>query len=364
MSQSKYLFDLEYSVLSEHERISPPDSMEEIGFGSCMVDHMFIMEYSHNQWKRACIKPYGDLLMDPASQVFHYGQAIFEGMKAYKKDEEIYLFRPEENMLRMNRSAQRMMMPTFDGTFVLKSIKELCLTVRNWIPNQVGSALYLRPTMIAKTPIIKVAPSEDYLFFIIACPVSSYYKHGFQPISIYVTDKYVRACPGGVGKAKAAGNYGAALYPTHLALEKGFDQVLWLDGTEPKYLEEVGVMNLFSVMDGKLITPALNGSILPGVTRDSILQMVKSWQIPVIERRISITELIEGIENGSVTEVFGSGTAAVITPIGHLHFKGQDYTVNNAEVGSLTKRIYQNLIDIQYGLVEDPFSWRININQI
>lgn len=339
--------------LKEH-----PDE-SSLGFGTYFTDHMFIMDYAPKKgWHDPRIEPYGPMEMYPASMVLHYGQAIFEGLKAYHTDSGgIQLFRPKDNLKRMNKSGNRLCMPELDEDFILKAMLQLLELEKGWVPKADGTSLYIRPTIIATDPYIGLRPSFTYRFFIILSPVGAYYPEGFDPVKIWVTSKYVRAVRGGVGEAKTAGNYAASLYATKLANEDGYTQVMWLDGVERKYVEEVGSMNIFFVIGDELVTPKMNGSILSGVTRDSVIQLAESWGINVVERKISIKEVYEAHADGSLKEVFGSGTAAVISPVGNIKFDGKEITVGDGGVGPLAARLFNDLTAIQYGKAEDPFNW-------
>ena len=339
----------------------PEDS--KLGFGKYTTDHMFLMDYTRNKgWHDARIEPYGDLRLDPAAMVLHYNQEVFEGLKAYHlKDNGIGLFRPEKNIERMNASARRMVMPEVDPDFVLRALKELVLLERNWIPKSKGTSLYIRPTMIAAEPALGVRPAEQYLFFIILGPVGAYYPEGFNPTRIYVSDEYVRAARGGVGEVKTSGNYGATLLVSKQATELGYTQVLWLDAKEHRYVEEVGTSNIFFLINDELVTPPLRGTILPGVTRDSVLQLTRHWGLTVSERLISIDEVVEGCKNGSLKESFATGTAAVISPVGEMCYRGTDFKVADGKTGELSQKLYEEIIGIQYGYKEDPFDWRVRI---
>ena len=332
---------------------------KKIPFGRIFTDYMLKMEYNPEEgWHDMTIEPYSPLQMDPASSVLHYAQAIFEGMKAYKdKEGNIRLFRPEENFKRMNISAERMKIPQFDGEQVLRGLEELLLMEKDWIPDEEGTSLYIRPTIIATDPFLGVKPSETYLFFIILCPVGPYYAEGFNPISISVEDQYVRAVKGGTGNVKAAGNYAASLQAAANAKKRGYTQVLWLDGIKHKYIEEVGSMNIFFVFDDEIATPELSGSILPGITRKSVIDMARAMGKKVTERPISIDEVFERFEKGELLEVFGSGTAAVISPVGQLDWHGKVITVNNGESGETTLKLFHELCGIQNGSVEDKYGW-------
>lgn len=339
----------------------PKDS--ELGFGKYITDHMFIMDYTEGKgWHDARIVPYQDLQLDPAALVLHYNQEVFEGLKAYSLEGGgIGLFRPEKNAERMNASSRRMVMPGVEPDLFLRAIKELVLLEREWIPRSEGTSLYIRPVMIATEPALAVKPSKHYLFYIICSPVGVYYPEGFNPTRIYVSDDYVRAARGGVGAAKTSGNYGATLLVSQQAAEKGYTQVLWLDAREHKYVEEVGTSNIFFFIDDELITPPLGGTILPGVTRDSVLQLARSWKLNVTERPISIDEVVDGCRSGSLKEIFATGTAAVISPVGEISYKGENFRIADGRTGELSRRIYDEITGIQYGRKEDPFGWRVRI---
>lgn len=347
-------------VMPEQKKLIQSDH-SKLGFGQFFSDHMFLMEYDGKDWKNPRIEPYQNFQMDPATLVLHYGQGIFEGLKAYRNGDNIYLFRPEKNIERMNQSARRMMMPTFDEELVLEALKQLCIVEKEWIPDSHGTSLYLRPTMIAADVSLGVRPSNTYLFYIIASPVGAYYANGYNPIKLMVTEKYARTAPGGAGAVKTMGNYAAGLLATHESHEAGFNQVLWLDAVEKKYVEEVGVMNFFVLFKDELVTPKLTGTILPGVTRDSVITLAKSWNIKVSERLLGIDELVHGIQSGDILETFGSGTAAVISPISDIHYKDKTYQVADGKIGVFTQRMFDGLTSIQYGKAEDPFGWVLKV---
>lgn len=340
------------------ERKPRPDGMK-LGFGQFFTDHMFVMPYDAGQgWHDPAVTRYADFSLDPAAMVFHYGQAIFEGLKAYRgKDDQVHLFRPRANFERMNSSAARLCMPALPVDVALDGLKALLRADADWVPAANGATLYIRPTMIATEAGLGVRPARKYLFFIILSPVGAYYSEGFNPVKIYVTDKYVRAVPGGVGEAKAAGNYAASIKAAEEAKAKGFTQVLWLDATERRYIEEVGTMNIFFLVGDELVTPPLAGSILPGITRDSVLRLVKDWGIRVVERPITIDEVVEAGRLGILREAFGTGTAAVISPVGSLHYKGEDCLINDGKTGALSQRLFDELQAIQYGRAPDPYGW-------
>jgi len=339
----------------------PKDS--ELGFGKYTTDHMFVMDYTQGKgWHDPRIEPYQSLKLDPAAMVLHYNQEVFEGLKAYHwEDGGIGLFRPEKNIARMNASARRMVMPEVDPELILQAIKEVVLIDREWVPKSAGTSLYIRPTMIANEPALGVRPSNQYLFYIILGPVGAYYAEGFNPTRIYVSDEYVRAAKGGVGEAKTSGNYGATLLVSQQASRKGYTQVLWLDAKEHKYVEEVGTSNIFFLIDDELITPPLGGTILPGVTRDSVLALARHWGLNISERNISIDEVIEGCRTGSLKEMFATGTAAIISPVGEIGYKENDFRVAEGKTGELSLKLYDEIIGIQYGQKEDPFGWRVRI---
>ncbi|MCX7817129.1 MAG: branched-chain amino acid aminotransferase [Syntrophales bacterium] len=349
-------------MLVEKGKPKPQDE-SQLGFGKIFTDHMFTMYYTQEKgWHNPTIGPYREIALDPAAICLHYGQLIFEGLKAYRGGKgEIYLFRPWENIRRMNNSAIRLCMPTIDEEFFLEAMKELVVTERDWIPRGRGTSLYIRPTMIATEKALGVHAANEYLFFIIVCPVGAYYPEGFNPTKIYVTEEYVRAAPGGVGFCKAAGNYAASLLASTLAQKKGYTQVLWLDAVHRRYVEEVGTSNIFFLINGELVTPPLTGTILPGVTRDSVIKIARHWGIKVVERAISIDEVIEGAEKGTLSEVFATGTAAIISPVGCLNYGGREYIINQGKTGELTEKLYNEILQIQYGEKEDPFGWRLRI---
>lgn len=339
-----------------------PDQ-SNLGFGVHFTDHMFIMDYETGKgWHNERIVPYGPLSLDPSAMVLHYGQAVFEGMKAYKTaDGRVLLFRPNKNIERMNISNDRLSMPPIDEELFMDALLQLVKLEQDWIPEEEGTSLYIRPFIIANEPYLGVRSSDHYLFMIILSPVGAYYPEGINPVKINVESKYVRAVAGGTGFAKTPGNYAASLKAQVEAKDVGYTQVLWLDGIEKKYIEEVGSMNVFFKINGEVVTPALNGSILEGVTRNSTIQLLKSWGIPVVERRISIEELLEASLNGTLEEAFGTGTAAVISPIGELRWEDHVMIINNGVTGELSKQIYDTITGIQCGRLEDPFGWTVEV---
>ena len=342
-----------------NELKNPPHSMSGVVFGTQFSDHMFSMEWEDGKgWHNAEIKPYGPLLMEPSSIVLHYAQMAFEGLKAYRTDSgENVLFRPRENFKRMNNTSQRMCLPDLNIEEVLDALKQLLRLESSWVPNESGTTLYIRPTIVATEEAIGLKVSSKYLFFIILSPVGPYYPQGFNPVKIMVSDKYVRAAPGGVGYAKTGGNYAASILAEKEAKKLGYTQVLWLDAVERRYIEEVGAMNIFFVINDEIVTPQLTGSILPGITRMSVLELGKYWGLEVSERRIPIDEILTGLKDGSVTEIFGAGTAAVISPVGVLSYKEEEYHVGNGKTGPVATRFYDQLTGIQYGKEPDPFGW-------
>jgi branched-chain amino acid aminotransferase len=342
---------------AEQLKDHPVDST--LGFGTVFTDYMFNMDYNPEKgWHSPRIEPYGPIQMDPSTMVLHYGQAIFEGLKAYRTENgEIRLFRPKDNFKRLNRSGNRLCMPALDEEFILKALLQLLKIEKAWVPGAPGTSLYIRPTIIATDPYIGLRSSNTYRFFMILSPVGAYYPEGFNPVKIWVTPDYVRAVRGGVGEAKTAGNYAASLYATELAHKDGYTQVMWLDGVERKYVEEVGSMNIFFKIGDEVVTPALTGSILSGITRDSVIKLAQSWGTAVVERKIGIDEIYDAHAKGALKEVFGSGTAAVISPVGNIKYQGKEITIGNGGVGPFSARLFKELMDIQYGKTDDPFHW-------
>lgn len=339
-----------------------PD-FSNLGFGKYFTDHMLIIDYVDGAWKEPEIVPYAPFMLDPATVVLHYGQGIFEGLKAYKSaDGKVTMFRPIENMKRMNKSARRLCMAELDENVALDAIKELVMLEKDWIPTADGTSLYIRPTMIATQCFLGVHPSTMYRYYVILSPVGSYYAAGLKPIKIMVEDTFVRAAVGGTGEAKCMGNYAGSLMANQLASAKGYAQVLYLDAQHRKYVEEVGAMNIFFVIDGKVVTPALTGSILEGVTRKSAIELLKQDGYVVEERKISIEEIIECSKNGKLEEAFGTGTAAVISPVGTLGYKGEDITITGDNMGKITTYLYDKITSIQKGKIEDKNNWVVELN--
>ncbi len=342
-------------------KIKPDES--SLVFGHEFTDHMFVMDYKEGQgWYDPRIVPYGPLTLDPSTMVFHYGQETFEGLKAYKaEDGTIQLFRPKDNIRRMNQSNDRLCIPAIDEDFFLEAIKAVVKIDEDWIPTSPGTSLYIRPFVIATDPFIGVKPSSTYMLMIILSPVGSYYKEGLNPTKIYVEDKYVRAVPGGTGYAKTGANYAASLKAQVEAHEKGYSQVLWLDGIERKYIEEVGTSNAFFKVDGKVYTAPLQGSILGGITRNTSMELLKSWGVEVIEESFTIDDVIRWHQEGKLEEAFATGTAAVISPIGILGWKGNDIQINNQEIGEISQKLYDTITAIQNGKEKDSFDWIVKM---
>ena len=342
---------------------APKPDQSNLGFGKIFTDHMFVMNYTEGQgWHDARIVPFEKISLSPAAMVFHYGQEMFEGMKAYRgADGKIYLFRPDMNAKRANSSNKRLCIPHIDENDFVEAVKAVVSVDRDWIPTAEGTSLYIRPFVIATDEFLGVAPSKTYLFIIILSPSGAYYESGLKPVGIWIEDEYVRAVKGGMGFAKTGGNYAASLIAQVKAHDDGYSQVLWLDGVERKYIEEVGAMNIFFKIDGKIVTPMLNGSILPGVTRDSVINLCKHWGMDVVEKRISVDELLCAQHSGKLEEVFGTGTAAVISPVGKLRYKDEVMTIGNGEIGPVSQKIYDTVTDIQWGKAEDPLGWRVEI---
>ncbi len=351
--------EIEINLASPEKRKAP--DFDKLTFGNIFTPHMFLMRYEEGKgWYSPRIVPFSNIELHPAAIVLHYSQTVFEGMKAYYGvDEKIRLFRPWDHINRLNRSADRMCIPALEPEMVFEAIKTLVLLDKDWIPRRRGSALYIRPIIFATEGTLGLKVSHEYLFMIILSPVGAYYQEGFNPVRIYVTEEYVRACPGGTGDIKTGGNYGASLKAQKMAEKKGYSQVLWLDPLYRKYVEEVGSMNIFFYFENELTTPALTGSILPGVTRDSVLKLAPKLGINATERRISIEEVIEGIEKGILKECFGTGTAAVVSPVGEICYKDKSYKINNGETGELTKTLFDYITGIQHGEKEDSFGWTV-----
>jgi len=354
-----------YSMSIPVEKTSKPKihpAPDQLGFGQFFTDHMFLMEYSEAKgWHNPRITPYQPLPIDPGACVLHYGQALFEGMKAFsQKNDDVVLFRPQYNCQRLITGATRLCMQAPPADLMLEGIQALVRTDQAWVPKFQGGALYIRPTLIATEAFLGVRPSKNYLFYVILSPVGSYYKEGLNPISIWVEEKYIRAAPGGLGATKAGANYASSLLAAQEAKKKGCAQVLWLDVTH-EHIEEVGTMNVFFKIDDQILTPSLNGSILAGGTRDSVIQVLKSWNLPVIERRLSLAEILEAHSQGRLQEAFGTGTAAVISPIGEFQYRDRALIVNGRAIGPLAQKLYKEFTDLQYGEKPDTRQWLMKI---
>ncbi|WP_257346865.1 branched-chain amino acid aminotransferase [Pseudalkalibacillus decolorationis] len=341
----------------------PKPQTDNLQFGKHYTDHMFTMDYSTEQgWHNPSITPYEPLTLDPAAMIFHYGQTVFEGLKAYRtEDNRILLFRPEKNLQRMNHSSERLCIPLIEEEVVMEYLKQLISIDQDWVPSAEGTSLYIRPFIIATEPNLSLAPSNRYKLMIILSPVGSYYPDGINPIKIKVENQYTRAVKGGTGTAKTAGNYSSAYKAQEKASNKGYSQVLWLDAIEKKYIEEVGTSNVFFKINGEIVTPMLNGSILEGVTRTTTIELLKEWDIPVIERRITVEELFQEYENGNLEEAFGTGTAAVISPIGELAWGEEKMVINNREIGDLSQKLYDTITGIQTGKLNDVNNWTTEV---
>lgn len=351
------MLDIRYDLVKERKPLPAEDN--PLTFGTIFTDHMFIMDYVEGQgWIDPRVVPYGPLELEPSSMVFHYGQEMFEGLKAYKADDgRVLLFRPDCNIERANNTNERICIPTIPAEDFEQAIEAIVKTDKDWIPTKPGTSLYIRPFIIATDPFLGVRPSSTYKFIIILSPVGAYYTEGLNPVKIWIEDEYVRAVRGGLGEAKAGANYVASLKAQVKAHDAGYSQVLWLDGVERKYIEEVGAMNIFFKINGTVVTPMLNGSILPGVTRRSCVDLCKSWGYPVEERRISADELFEAAQNGTLEEVWGTGTAAVISPVGHLRKGDVDLQIKDGGIGELSQRLYDTITGIQLGKIEGPKGW-------
>ena len=346
---------------TQNPKLKPDQT--KLGFGQYFSDHMFIMDYNREKgWYDPRIVPYGPLPMDPSTMVFHYGQAIFEGLKAYKsKDGKNLLFRPDMNMKRINNSNVRMSIPPIDEEFAVEAVKALVHVDSDWIPTEPGTSLYVRPFIIATDPYLGVRASNTYMFMIILSPSGAYYPSGLNPVKILIENEYVRAVRGGTGFAKTPANYAASLKAQEAAHDKGYVQVLWLDGVEKKYIEEVGSMNVFFKIGDEVITPSLDGSILPGITRNSVIHLLKHWGIKVSERKLPVQELFEASAAGKLAEAFGTGTAAVISPIGELNWDGKIIKLTDGKIGDLSLKLYETITGIQNGVLKDEFNWMTEV---
>lgn len=334
-----------------------------LGFGKTFTDHMFLMNYSEGKgWHSPRVVPYGPISLEPSAMCFHYGQEVFEGLKAYiAADGSVRMFRPQENFRRLNESNKRLAIPQLDETLLLEGLTQLISIERDWIPTGDGESLYIRPFVIATEEALGVKPSAEYLYMVILSPSGRYYESGLAPVKIYVEHEYVRAVKGGTGASKTGGNYASSLVAQMEAHDQGYAQVLWLDGIQRKYVDEVGAMNIFFVLEGEVVTPALSGSILPGITRKSVLELLRSWGMNVSERLISIDELEEAYKQGRFLEAFGTGTAAVISPVGTLRHGDFVMELSNGKIGEISQKLYDTLTGIQLGKLPDTFGWTVTV---
>jgi branched-chain amino acid aminotransferase len=336
---------------------------KDLTFGTVFTDHMFVANFQEEKgWYDPRVEPYGPFPLDPATAVLHYGQSLFEGLKAFRgKDGVVRLFRPQKHVERLNRTATRMTIPQLEPDLILRSWTTVVDLDREWVPSSVGTSLYIRPTIIASEPFLGVRPAKEYLYYVILSPVGPYYPEGLAPTKIKVIDNYVRAVAGGLGEAKTSANYAASLYAAEEAKHEGFTQVLWLDGVEHKYLEEVGTSNIMLQIGDEVITPPLAGTILAGVTRDTALTLMREWGLRVSERQITIDEVVAAAHKGTLKEVWATGTAAVISPVGELAYKGERIVVNGGRIGALSQKLYDTIVGIQYGTLPDTHGWTLKV---
>ncbi len=355
--------------MSEPIRISraatkkPKPKDSELTFGTVFTDHMFVLDFQEEKgWYDPRVEPYGPFPLDPAAAVLHYAQAVFDGLKAFRgRDGQVRLFRPQKHVERLIQSSQRLCIPPLDPDLALKSLVSLVGIEKDWVPSTVGTSLYVRPTIIASEPFLGVRPAKSYIYYVILSPVGAYYPEGINPVKILVVDKYVRAVEGGVGSAKTGVNYAASLYAAEEAKHAGFTQVLWLDGRERKYIDEVGTMNIMMKIGDEIVTPPLSGTILAGVTRDSALTLMRDWGLRVSERPVTIDEVAAAARKGTLEEVWGTGTAAVISPVGELAYKGERLVINGGQIGTLTQKLYDAIVGIQYGTAPDTRGWTVPV---
>lgn len=347
--------------LTRHPKAKP--ELQGIPFGVCFSDHMFLANYESGKgWFDPRVVPYGPICLEPSAMVLHYAQEVFEGLKAYRAPSgEIRLFRPDENIARMASSCERMCIPPVPPELFLAALKKLVETEKDWVPREPGTSLYIRPFVFATDPQVGVHASDTYIFCIIACPVGSYYPEGMSPVNILIENEDVRAVRGGTGYIKCGGNYAGSLRAQERADELGYSQVLWLDGVHRRYIEEVGAMNVMFKLNGKIVTPALRGSVLPGVTRKSCLEILGDWGYEIQERDISVDELLGAIDAGGLEEAWGTGTAAVISPIGEIAYEGKSHVVGGRQIGALTQKLYDTLTGIQWGTAPDPYGWTLAV---
>jgi len=339
----------------------PKDS--ELGFGIIFTDHMFVANFQEEKgWYDPRVEPYAPIPLDPAAAVLHYAQAVFDGLKAFRGvDGKLRLFRPQKHVERLNNSARRMCIPPLDPELALQSIVTVVQTDGEWVPRMLGTSLYIRPTIIASEAFLGVRPARSYVYFVILSPVGAYYPEGMAPVKILVEERYVRAVEGGLGGAKTGANYAASLMAGEDAKHQGFTQVLWLDGVHRRYIDEVGTMNIMVKIGDEVITPPLTGTVLPGVTRDSVLTLLRDWGLRASERQVGIDEVMAAHRAGTLTEVWGTGTAAVISPVGELAYKGEKMVINGGKIGPLTQRLYDAIVGIQYGQAPDPHGWTLEV---
>ena len=352
----------EYPV-TRSSTLKPKPDPKTLVFGKTFTDHMFLMDYDAGQgWHDGRIVPYAPLALDPSAMVFHYAQEVFEGMKAYRTpDGGVQLFRPMENVKRINSSCERLCIPQLPEEAAFEAIRQLVKLEADWVPDAPGTSLYIRPFIIATDASLGVHASHSYLFCVICCPVGAYYKEGINPVRIYVENDDVRAVHGGTGHTKCGGNYAASIRASERAEQRGYAQVLWLDGVERRYIEEVGSMNVMFKVAGEVITPALTGSVLPGITRKSCLDLLRAWGVPVSERLITAEELFNAAESGALEEAWGTGTAAVVSPIGEMGWSERSCTIGGGQIGALTQKLYDTLTGIQWGALEDPYGWTVKV---
>ena len=354
------MLDIQVNLAATRKPLPDPDTLQ---FGKVFTDHMFLMNYDAGQgWHDPRVVPYGPLSMEPSCMVFHYAQEIFEGMKAYRTPEgKVQLFRPVENARRLNSSCQRLCIPEIPEEDFVQAVKALVKVDEAWVPNKLGTSLYIRPFIIATDCSLGVHASHSYLFAIICCPVGAYYPEGINPVKIYVENEDVRAVRGGTGYTKCGGNYAASIRAGERAEAQGYSQVLWLDGVHRKYIEEVGAMNVLFKVNGTVITPQLTGSVLPGITRKSCLELLRDWGIPVEERLVTAQELFDAAKAGTLEEAWGTGTAAVVSPIGLLAWEDQKVEVSGGQIGALTQKLYDTLTGIQWGTIPDTHGWVVPV---
>src|SRR6195952_3932578 len=337
-----------------HSRLAETD-FDDLPFGKTFSDHMFVADYADGEWKNLQVIPYGEIGLSPAISALHYGQAFFEGLKAYKHaDGKVTIFRPDKNAIRFNKSAERLCMPTIPEDVFLQSLAAIVDIDRDWIPAAPGHSLYIRPFMFATDQYLGVAPSKTYKYMILLCPVGPYFT---KPLRVKIETHYTRSAEGGMGYAKSSGNYGGSMYPARKATEEGFDQLIWTDAKDHQYVEEMGAANVMFVLDGKLITPSTRDTILDGVTRDTVLALARSWGMPVEERRVSVAEVIEGAKNGKLTDAFGAGTAATIAPVGSISLNGEEYFLSDPKTREFSQKVLKELDNIKYGRVADAHGW-------